>query len=85
MQQAILKSKVTFLGQTNFLYTLIQIKEKGFFISDIDRKVFKQLNFPKVFTNEYGSIYATEDFKTLLNNNAAQKEKILKILKSLDE
>ena len=85
MLQCILKSKIVFLDKTNYLYTLIEIKEKGFSITDIDRQTFKSYNLPKVFSDSTGTIYADNDFKEVINNDPTKKEKILKILKSLDE
>lgn len=85
MLQCILKSKIVFLDKTNYLYTLIEIKEKGFSITDIDRETFKTYNLPKVYSDKTGTIYADDEFKETLNNDTTKKEKILKILKSLDE
>ena len=85
MQQCILKSKIVFLDKTNYLYTLIEIKDKGFSITDIDRQTFKSYNLPKVFSDSTGTIYADNDFKEVINSDPVKKEKILKILKSLDE
>lgn len=85
MLQCILKSKIVFLDKTNYLYTLIEVKEKGFSITDIDRQTFKSYNLPKVFSDSSGTIYADNDFKEVINSDPIKKEKILKILKSLDE
>ena len=85
MQQCILKSKIVFLDKTNYLYTIIEIKDKGFSITDIDRQTFKSYNLPKVFSDSTGTIYADNDFKEVINSDPVKKEKILKILKSLDE
>lgn len=92
--QAILVTKITFIGLTNTEYTHIVVNNNSVVINNINRAKFKEVcsdfNLHEAKSNEYlgtytpslGHIFVDDNFQSTLNNNKSLKEFILD---SIDE
>ena len=96
MAQAILISKINFIGITGSEYYHIICDKNSVVINPLDRKQALQiiendqliLAKPEDYLGEYdsklGKIYVDADFQSTINSNPKQKEYIIKLLENIE-